>query len=138
MGLVILFINSASFSLLPWTPSTIGYFGLLCVLFMFPNSWLSNLLCAGFWWQGRWVFEFQNYDDSFSGWYLVHKELLNFLAVISQKYSRIHIIIIENFKNMVPSIFFDRSNLEKEYHTNYNLKNKNLVCQRLKANWKNH
>ena len=78
----------------------------LCVLFMFPNSWLSNLLYAGFWWQGRWVFEFQNYDDSFSGWYLVHKELLNFLAVISQKYSRIHIIIIENFKNMVPSIFF--------------------------------
>ena len=108
MGLVILFITSASFSLLPWTPSTIGYFGLLCALFMFPNSWLSNLIFTGFWWQGRWVFEFQNYDDSFSGWYMkLYKELLNFLAIISKKYSRIHIIIIENFRNIVPINFFD-------------------------------
>ena len=35
----------------------------------------------------------------------LYKDLLNFLAVMSQKYSRIHIIIVENFKNMVPSIF---------------------------------
>ena len=107
MGLVILFITSASFSLLPWTPSTIGYFGLLCALFMFPNSWLSNLIFTGFWWQGRWVFEFQNYDDSFSGWYMkLYKELLNFLAIISKKYSRIHIIIIENFRNIGSNQFF--------------------------------
>ena len=107
MGLVILFITSASFSLLPWTPSTTGYFGLLCALFMFPNSWLSNLIFTGFWWQGRWVFEFQNYDDSFSGWYMkLYKELLNFLAIISKKYSRIHIIIIENFRNIGSNHFF--------------------------------
>ena len=64
----------------------------------FDIRWLLMARKMRFW--------FQYYDGSFSGCYMkLYKDLLNFLAVMSQKYSRIHIIIIENFKNMVPSIF---------------------------------
>lgn len=105
---------------------TIGHWVLwpfVCSLYVYKQLAIELLIYTGFLWQGRWVFEFQNLDDSFSGRYMkLYKELLNFLAVISQKYSRIHIIIIENFKNSVPSIFFfDRSNLEKECHTNHGM-----------------
>ena len=73
------------------------------------------------------MIEFQNYDDSFSGCHMkLYKELLNFLAVMSQK-SEVFKNSFHNhrkFQEYGSKHFFDRSNLEKECHTNYNLKNK--------------